>query len=168
MPSPPGFHPWRLSARDAVTASYEYNPDAAHTWITAIEKPIATFDLMNMCEPHFAALDAKLVEAINTLLSSRNDDLARQLVNVKEAAVKKEAGRLKGSPKSSVLFKMIVLIPSHVGQRHDAHRRKYCRYRVEGFYFRATDEEVCGNDRVLQGVPAGPRRSRKQNVQIPV
>ena len=25
--------------RDAVTASYEYDPDASHTWITAVEKP---------------------------------------------------------------------------------------------------------------------------------
>ena len=78
---------------------------------------------MSMCEPHFAALDAKLIEAINTLLNSRNDDLARQLINVKETAVKKEAGRLKGrqplwtvyedykvDPKSAVLFKMIDLV----------------------------------------------------------
>ena len=61
-----------------------------------MEKPTATFDLTGICEPHFAALDAKLTEAINTLLYSRNDDLARQLINMKETAVKKEAGRLKG------------------------------------------------------------------------
>ena len=96
LQSPSGFHLWRSSVRDAVTVSYEYNPDAAHTWITAVEKPTATFDLMNICEPHFAALDAKLIEAINTLLDSRNDDLARQLINMKATAVKKEAGRLKG------------------------------------------------------------------------
>ena len=70
-----------------------YNPDAAHNWVTAGEKPTATFELMSVCEPHFAALDAKLTEAINTLLNSRNDDLARQLINMKETAVKKEAGR---------------------------------------------------------------------------
>ena len=107
--------------RDAVTASYEYDPDAAHTWITAVEEPTATFDLMSMCEPHFAALGAELIEAVSTLLNSRNDDLARQLkINVKETAVKKEAGRSKGrqllwtvyedykvDPKSAVLFKMI-------------------------------------------------------------
>ena len=61
----------------------------------------------------------KLIEAINTFLNSRNDDIARQLINVKQAAVKKEAGRFKGrqplwtfheyykvDPKSAVLFKM--------------------------------------------------------------
>ena len=76
---------------------------------------------MSMCEPHFAALGAKLIEAINTLLN-RNDDLARQKINMKETAVKKEAGRLKGrqlrwtvyeyykvDPKSAVLFEMIDL-----------------------------------------------------------
>ena len=123
LPSPPGFHLWRSSVRDAVTASYEYNPDAAHNWITAVEKPTATFDLMSICEPHFAALDAKLTEAIDTLLNSRSDYLARQLVSMKETAVKKEAGRLKGrqlqwtvdehykvDPKSAVLFKMIDLV----------------------------------------------------------
>ena len=114
-------------------------------------KPTATFDLMSICEPHFAALDAKLIEAINTLLNSRSGDLARPLINVKEAAVKKEAGRLKGrrllwtvyeyyklDPKSAVLLKMIDLaktklhgdklaefLRSHVGQLHDSHRRKY-------------------------------------------
>ena len=75
-----------------------------------------------MCEPHFAALDAKLTEALNTLLNSRNDDLARQLINMEVLAVKKEAGLLKGrqllwtvyeyykvDPKSAVLFKMIDL-----------------------------------------------------------
>ena len=36
----------RRLRRDAVTASYEYNPDAAHNWIIAVEKPTATFDLM--------------------------------------------------------------------------------------------------------------------------
>lgn len=82
LPSPPGFHLWRSSVRDAVTASYEYNPDAAHNWITAVEKPTATFDFMSMCEPHFAALDAKLT-AVNTLLNIRNDDLARQLINMR-------------------------------------------------------------------------------------
>ena len=61
-----------------------------------MEKPTATFDLMSICEPHFAALGAKLTEAINTLLNSRNDDIARHLINVEETAVKKEAGRLKG------------------------------------------------------------------------
>ena len=114
------FHLWRSSVRDAVTALYEYDPDAAHTWITAVEKPTATFDLTSMYEPHFAAVIAELVEAINTFLNSRNDDLARQLTNVKETAVKKEPGRLKGrqllwtvyeyykvDPKSAVLFKMI-------------------------------------------------------------
>ena len=78
---------------------------------------------MSMCEPHFAALDAKLTAAINTLLNSRNDDLARQLINMKETAVKKEAGRLKGrqllwtvyeyykvDPKSALLLKMIDLV----------------------------------------------------------
>ena len=123
-----------------------------------MEKPTATFDLMSVCEPHFAALDAKLTEAIDTLLNSRNDDLARQLINMKETAVKKEAGRLNGrqllwtvyeyykvDPKSAVLFKMTDLaktklhgdirrILSHVGQRHDSYRRKSCRYRSEGFY----------------------------------
>ena len=77
---------------------------------------------MSTCEPHFAALDAKLTEAITALLNSRSDDLARQLINVKEIAVKKEAGRFKGGqllwtvyryykvdPKSAVLFKMIGL-----------------------------------------------------------
>ena len=122
LPSPSGFHLWRSSVRDAVTVSYEYYPDAAHSWITAVEKPTATFDLMSICEPHFAALDAKLTEAINTLLKNHNDDLARQLINMKETAVKKEAGRLKGrrllwtvyeyykvDPKSAALFKMIDL-----------------------------------------------------------
>ena len=51
---------------------------------------------MSICEPHFAALGAKLTEAINTFPSSRKDDLARQLINMKETAAKKEAGRLKG------------------------------------------------------------------------
>ena len=60
-----------------------------------MEKSTATFDLVSMCEPHFAALDAKLIEAVNTLLNSRNDDLGRQLINMK-TAVKKEAGRFKG------------------------------------------------------------------------
>ena len=77
---------------------------------------------MSMCEPFFAALGAKATEAINTLLNSRNDDVARQLINVKEAAVKKEAGRPKGrqllwtvygyyevDPKFAFLFKMIDL-----------------------------------------------------------
>ena len=63
-----------------------------------------------------------MTEAINTLLNSRNDDIARHLINVEETAVKKEAGRLKGrellwtvygyykvDPKSAVLFKMIDL-----------------------------------------------------------
>ena len=59
LPSPPGFHLWRSSVGDTIKASYEYDPDAAHTWITAVEKPTATFDLMSMCEPHFVALDAK-------------------------------------------------------------------------------------------------------------
>ena len=102
---------------------------------------------MSVCEPHSAALDAKLVEAINTLLNSRNDDLARQLINI-ETAVKKDAGRLKGrqllwtvyeyykvDPQPAVLFKMIDLvktklrtrgqtrrIPSYVGQRDDSYR----------------------------------------------
>ena len=49
-----------------------------------------------MFDPHFAALDAKVIEATNILLNSRNDDLARQLINIKETGVKKEAGRLKG------------------------------------------------------------------------
>ena len=75
---------------------------------------------MIMCEPHFAALGAKLTEAINTFLNSRNGDLAIQFINMKETAVKKEAGRLKGrqllwivyeyykvGPKSPVLFKMV-------------------------------------------------------------
>ena len=123
LPSPPGFHLWRSSVRDAVTALYEYNRDAAHNWITAVEKPTATFDLMSVCEPHFAALDAKLTEAINTLLNSRNDDLARQLINMKETAENKEAGRLNGKqllwtvyeyykvvPKSAVLSKIIDLV----------------------------------------------------------
>ena len=78
---------------------------------------------MRTSAANFAALGAKLIEAINTLLNSRNDDLARQLINVKETAVKKEAGRLKGrqllwtvyehyevDPKSAVLFKMIDLV----------------------------------------------------------
>ena len=78
---------------------------------------------MGICEPHFAALDAKSTEAINTLLNSRNVDLARQLINVKETAVKKEAGRLKGRQllwtvygyykvghKSAVLFKVVDLV----------------------------------------------------------
>ena len=82
---------------------------------------------MGICEPHFAALDAKLTEAINTLLNSRNDDLARQLINVKETAVKTEAGRLKGrqllwtvyehykvEPKSAVLFEMIDLVKTQL------------------------------------------------------
>ena len=77
---------------------------------------------MSTCGPHFAALDAKLIEAISTLFNSRNDDLAKRLINVKETAVKKEAGRLKGrqllwtvyeyykvDPKSAVLSKMIDL-----------------------------------------------------------
>ena len=140
LPSLPGFHLRRSSVRDTVTASYDYDPDAAHILITAVEKPTATFDLMSMCEPHSVALDAKLIEAINTILNSRNDDLARQLTNMKETAVKKEAGRLQGKqllwtdyeyynvdPKSAVLFKIqdlaqISIIPSHVGQRHDSHR----------------------------------------------
>ena len=123
LPSPPGFHGGRQYVRDAVTSSYEYNPDAAHTWIAAVEKPTATFDLMSMREPHVAALDANLIEAYNTLPNRRNDDLARQMINMKETAVKKEAGRLKGwqllwtvyeyykgDPKSAVLFKMIDLV----------------------------------------------------------
>ena len=114
---------WRSSLRDAVTASYEYNPDAAHIWITAIAKPTAIFDLKSICEPRFAALDAKLIKAKNTLPNSRNDDLARQLINLKEAAVKKEAGRLKGiqllctvyeyykfDPRFAVLLNMIDLV----------------------------------------------------------
>ena len=64
-----------------------------------------------------------MIEAINTLPDARYDGLARQLINVKETAVKKEAGRLKGrqllwtvyedykvDPKSAVLFKMIDLV----------------------------------------------------------
>ena len=46
LPSPPEFHLWRSSVRDAFTASYEYNPDAAHSWIAAVEKLTATFDLI--------------------------------------------------------------------------------------------------------------------------
>ena len=88
-----------------------------------MEKQTATFDLMSICEPHFAALDAKLTEAIYTLVNSRNDDRAGQLINMKEIAVKKEAGRLKGrqllwtvyghykvDPKSAALFKMVDLV----------------------------------------------------------
>ena len=127
LPSPPGFHLWRSSVGDAATASYEYDPDAAHTCITAIEQPTATFVLMSMCEPHFAAADAKLIEAINTLLHSRNDDLARQLINMKETAVKKEAGHFKGrqllwtvyehykvDPKFAVLCKIVDLVKTKV------------------------------------------------------
>ena len=44
----------------------------------------------------FRCTGCQLIEAIDTLLNSRNDDLARRLVNVKETAVKKEASRLKG------------------------------------------------------------------------
>ena len=103
LPFPPGFHLWRSSVRDSVIASYEYVPDAAHTWITAVEKPTATFDLMSMCGPHFAAPDAKLIEAINTLRNSRNYDLARQLINMKETAVKKCEERSRSLQREATL-----------------------------------------------------------------
>ena len=196
LPSPPGFHLWRPSVRDAVTASYEYNPDAAHIWITAVEKPTAKFDLMSMCEPHFAALDAKLTEAINTLPNSRNDDLARQLINMREIAVKKEAGRLKGrqllwtvyeyykdDPKSAVPFNMIDLVKAKLhGDRLAEFLATWDNVMIhidestvdtdlKGSTFEQQVEkfvEVCENDGVLQDVPTGPRRSREQNLQIPV
>ena len=40
LPYPPGFHLWRSSVRDAAAASYEYDPDADHTWIIAVEKQL--------------------------------------------------------------------------------------------------------------------------------
>ena len=90
LPNVLKYKKWRGEVRQKVADACS-KPDKAFKWITAVEDEDATQSLMANCDRKFVKLDAKLSDAINEMMKDCENDLAKQLLNIKEANVK--AGR---------------------------------------------------------------------------
>ena len=120
LPAPAGFYVWRALVRDAVTAAYSYDPDSAHRWILEVEREGVTLENLGMVSTQFASLDAKLSQAINSVIENRKDDLTRQIINLKERRIEEAkrnhnmdpTGRLRGRQILFIVYEYFKVDPA--------------------------------------------------------
>ena len=89
LPEPAAFHKWRAEVRNKVKAASQ-DPDKAFEWIIELEDSTASVERFADCPKRFLALDAKLDEAVDKLLSNSVGDLSKRVFNFKEINAKRK------------------------------------------------------------------------------